>query len=183
MLRPLPELIEAFRTGEGVPYADYGADTREGIADLNRAMFINELGSAWLPAIADVHARLTRRPAPASPTSAAAPAGRASRSRAPTRTRSSTASTPTPPRSRRRARTPRAEGLDDRVRFDVEDASDPALDGVYDLVTIFEALHDMARPVEALRTRAGCSPRAARVIVADERVAERFAAPGTTSSG
>ena len=29
-------MIQAFRTGEGVPYADYGADTREGIAAFNR---------------------------------------------------------------------------------------------------------------------------------------------------
>ena len=48
----------------------------------------------------------------------------------------------------------KAEGLDDRVRFFVKDASDTVLDGVYDLVTIFEALHDMARPVEALGERA-----------------------------
>ena len=39
----------------------------------------------------------------------------------------------------------------DRVRFEVRDASDPQLIGRYDLVTAFETVHDMARPVEALR--------------------------------
>jgi hypothetical protein len=60
----------------------------------------------------------------------------------------------------------------------VHDASDPELSGRYDLVTIFEALHDMNHPVEALRaarvslTENGC------VIIADEKVAERFTPDG-----
>ena len=44
----------------------------------------------------------------------------------------------------------RAEGLEDRVQFHVVDAEDHSLDGTFDLVTIFEALHDMSRPVEVL---------------------------------
>ena len=35
----LPRLLEAFGTGAGIPYADYGADVREGIADGNRPLF------------------------------------------------------------------------------------------------------------------------------------------------
>ena len=54
-----------------------------------------------------------------------------------------------------------AAGLADRVRPVVQDASDPTSAGPYDLVTIFEALHDMNHPVEALRRRAGPSPTAA----------------------
>src|SRR5262249_50842353 len=42
--RPLPALLEAFRSGGGVPYPDYGPDTREGIAEMNRPLFINLLG-------------------------------------------------------------------------------------------------------------------------------------------
>ena len=42
-------------------------------------------------------------------------------------------------------------GLPERVRFHLADAADPRLVGTYDLVTVVEALHDMARPVEALR--------------------------------
>jgi hypothetical protein len=49
--------------------------------------------------------------------------------------------------------------------------------GRYDLVTIFEALHDIPRPVDALRaarlmlTKAGC------VLIADELVQDAFTAP------
>jgi hypothetical protein len=45
-------------------------------------------------------------------------------------------------------------------------------------VTAFETVHDMADPVGALRAmRALTAPRGA-VVIADERVAEQFVAPG-----
>ena len=60
----------------------------------------------------------------------------------------------------------------------VHDASGPGLEGGYDLVTIFEALHDMNHPVAALEAaRAALAPGGC-VVVGDERVAERFDAPG-----
>jgi hypothetical protein len=46
------------------------------------------------------------------------------------------------------------------------------------LVTIFEALHDMNHPVEALRAARNMLVEDGSVVVADERVAERFTAPG-----
>ena len=56
--QPMPALLEAFYTGGGVSYADYGPDIRESQADLARTMYLNLLTAAWLPAIPDVHARL-----------------------------------------------------------------------------------------------------------------------------
>jgi hypothetical protein len=49
-----------------------------------------------------------------------------------------------------------------------------ALIGRYDLVTIFEALHDMAQPVAALAAARGLLADGGCVLVADERTAERF---------
>ena len=37
------------------------------------------------------------------------------------------------------------------LSFTVADAADPGLSGRFELVTILEGFHDMARPVEALR--------------------------------
>jgi hypothetical protein len=72
-----------------------------------------------------------------------------------------------------------AAALAERVTPAVHDASDPELSGRYDLVTIFEALHDMNHPVEALRTARHMLAEGGSVVVADERVAEHFnAAPG-----
>jgi hypothetical protein len=57
--RWLPELVEAFRTGHAPPPLAWAP---EGRADYNRAVFLNLLGTQWLPAIAEVHRRLRRPP-------------------------------------------------------------------------------------------------------------------------
>src|SRR5205823_8290140 len=79
---------------------------------------------------------------------------------------------------RQAARNARASGVADRVRFRTADAADPGPAGRYDLVTVFEALHDMARPVEALRAARSLLRRDGWLLVADELVGERFAVPG-----
>jgi Methyltransferase domain len=71
-----------------------------------------------------------------------------------------------------------AAGVSDRVRPTVQDASDPQLIDRYDLVTIFEALHETNHPFEALRAARGMLAEGGSVLDADERVAERFSPPG-----
>jgi 2-polyprenyl-3-methyl-5-hydroxy-6-metoxy-1,4-benzoquinol methylase len=67
-----------------------------------------------------------------------------------------------------------AEGVTDRVTFEVRDAA--TLSGAgYDVATMFEMVHDLARPVEALSAaRAALHPRGV-VLVADEPVADAYA--------
>ena len=174
---PLPAVVAAYRTGAGVPYADYGPDTREGIADLNRPMFLNLLGSEWLPAMPEVHGRLQAAP-PARVADVGCGVGYSSIAiaRAYPAVRvdgfdldeASVAAA---------AANAQAAGLADRVQFHVRDAADPRLAGQYDLVTAFETLHDMARPVEALQAMRGMLGPGGSVLIADERVADAFAAP------
>jgi 2-polyprenyl-3-methyl-5-hydroxy-6-metoxy-1,4-benzoquinol methylase len=64
-----------------------------------------------------------------------------------------------------------------RVTFAVRDAADPALSGKYDLVTIFEALHDMHDPVGVLRSARLLLAPEGSVLVADGKAPERFTAP------
>ncbi|MEK7863082.1 MAG: class I SAM-dependent methyltransferase, partial [Chloroflexota bacterium] len=73
----------------------------------------------------------------------------------------------------------REHGVSDRVRFEARDAADPALAGRYDLVTIFEALHDMSRPVDALRSARRMLADGGTALVMDEKTDERFSAPGS----
>ncbi len=54
----LPKVVEAYRTGAGVPYEAYGVDFRHGQAGINRPAFLHELTTRWLPAIPGLHARL-----------------------------------------------------------------------------------------------------------------------------
>ena len=50
-------------------------------------------------------------------------------------------------------------------------------EGPFDLVLVLEALHDMARPDEALRSMREALAAGGSVIVADEKVGEHFHAP------
>jgi SAM-dependent methyltransferase len=69
-------------------------------------------------------------------------------------------------------------GVADRVTFAVADVADPAFDGRFDAAFLFEALHDLPRPVEALRAVRDVLGDGAALIVGDERVGEVFTAPG-----
>jgi SAM-dependent methyltransferase len=174
----MPELLDAFRTGVGVPYRHYGADAREGQAETNRTQFINFLGTEWFPKVPDVHERLRSDP-PARVADVACGTGWSSIAIARTYANvhvdgfdSDEASIELARRNADR------QGLSDRVSFHLHDASEQSRENGYDLVTVFEAIHDMARPVEALQSmRQMLAPRGA-VIVADERTADAFGAPG-----
>jgi SAM-dependent methyltransferase len=177
VLGPIDAVLEAYRTGGGVPYEAYGADTREGIAAINRPMFVNQLAD-WLGAIPDVDARLRARP---SARVADLACGTAWSSVAIARAYPEITVDAIDADSESiedARRTVAAAGLAERVRPTVHDASDPELSGRYDLVTIFEALHDMNHPVQALRAARNMLAQGGSVVIGDERVADRFTAPG-----
>ncbi len=170
----MPQILEAFRSGGGVPYVEYGADFREAQAALNRPQFLNLLGSHWLPSVPDVHARLQRQPAARVP-DVACGAGWSSIAIAQAYPTVRVDGYDSDEASIDLARATAAElGLGERVRFHVRDASDPLTPERYDLVTVFEALHDMARPVEALRTIRELAGDDGAVLVMDERTADNL---------
>lgn len=174
----LPAVLEAFRTGEGVPYEAYGADVREGIAEANRPMFIHSLGSDWLPAMPDVHARLLADP-PARVADIGCGSGWSSIALALACPNVLVEGFDLDEASVRDARAnAEAAGVTDRVAFHQRDAGDPALAGAFDLVCAFECIHDMANPVAALRSMRRLVGAGGTALVADERAAERFEAPG-----
>jgi 2-polyprenyl-3-methyl-5-hydroxy-6-metoxy-1,4-benzoquinol methylase len=174
----LPAIEGAFRSGGGVAWEEFGALGREAQGDANRPLFTNLLGSEWLPAVEDVHRRLHADP-PARVADVACGAGWSSIAIA------------------RAYPKVRVDGLDideesvalasrnvaesevaDRVTVQVRDTGDSELAGSYQLVTVFEAVHDMPRPVEVLRSLRELVADDGAVIVMDERVADAFTAPG-----
>lgn len=174
----LPALLDAFRTGAGISWGGFGPDVREGQAGQNRPAFLSLLGTEWLPVIPDVHARLLGDP-PARVADVACGAGWSSIgiARAYPKARIDGFDLDEASVALARGNVEEA-GLADRVTLSVRDAGDQALAGRYDLVTIFESLHDMSRPVEVLRKMRGLLAPGGTVLVMDERVAETFAAPG-----
>ena len=175
---PVSAVIDAFRSGEGVPYADYGEDFREGQGDMNRIGYVHDLGSTWLPALPDVHERLRSDP-PARIVDVACGTGWSSIAIARAYPKVHVDGIDLDEASIESAQANLAgSDVADRVSFAARDASDPALAGRYDLATIFEAVHDLSDPVGVLRAVRGLLASGGTVLIADERVAETFTAPG-----
>jgi SAM-dependent methyltransferase len=171
---PVHAVLEAFRTGGGVPFAAYGADFRDGLADASRLSYLQLMGTEWLPAMPDVHARLQSDP-PARVADLGIGAGWSSVAIAQAYPNVHVDAFDLDEASVDLARRNVAEAaLDDRVRVHQRDAGDLALAGSYDLVTAFFCLHDMTEPVAALRTMRQLAGTGGAVLVADGRVAERF---------
>jgi SAM-dependent methyltransferase len=172
--RPLPDLVEAFRSGTGLPPLPWEP---EGRADTNRARFRRLLGTRWLPSIPEVDARLRSDPS-ARVADLGCGTGWSSIAMALAYPKISVDGFDLDPAAIARGTEYAADsGVEDRVRLHALDAAELASSKRYELVTVFEALHDMARPVETLEgTRALLADRG-RVLVADERVGERFALP------
>jgi 2-polyprenyl-3-methyl-5-hydroxy-6-metoxy-1,4-benzoquinol methylase len=174
--RWLAPLVEAFRTRDAplpLPWAP------EGRAEYNRAAFLNLLGTRWLPAIADVDQRLRHEP-PARVADLACGAGWSSIAIAQAYPLVRVDGFDLDPHviaaARRNAR---LAGVSGRVTFAVTDASGPGISGRFDLVTIFEGLHDMSRPVDALRAARGLLMLSGSVVIGDELVADVFTAPAS----
>jgi SAM-dependent methyltransferase len=176
----LPRVPDAYRTGAGIPYADYGDACRDAIALFNRPMFHGDL-AGWLASAPDVRARLGRPGARV--LDAACGTGWSSIALARAFPGLRVDGIDLDEASIADARRNAAEaGRPARVGFQAVDASalsaGPGRDGGYDAAFMFEALHDLAHPVPALAALRGALADGASLIVADEKVAETFTAPG-----
>jgi SAM-dependent methyltransferase len=174
--RPLPQLVEAFRTGDAPPPLPWEP---EGRAEFNRARFLNLLGKKWLPAITDVDRRLSSEP-PARVADVACGTGWSSIAMAQAYPRIVVDGFDLDQDVIAAAReNAQQAGVADRVTFSVADASHVGGDGGYDLVTVIEALHDMSRPVVVLRAAREMLSEAGTVLVVDELVQDEFTAPAS----
>ena len=171
----LPTIVAAYRTGDGVEWPSYpGLIEAQELA--NRPVFRHLLTQEWLPAIPDIHARLQsggRVADLATGTGWSAIAMAAGYPNA----RVDGLDIDEVSIAKARANAARTGADGDRLRFHLVDAGRNDLDGRFDLVTIFEALHDMSRPVEVLEAARRLLAPGGAVLVMDENVAETFEAP------
>jgi 2-polyprenyl-3-methyl-5-hydroxy-6-metoxy-1,4-benzoquinol methylase len=173
----LPELLDAYRTGRGVPFSRYGADLRDGQAAINRPAFTLEMAD-WVATMPDVDARLKSDP-PARIADVGCGAGWSTIALARAFPKANVEGIDLDEASIADARRNAAEaGMADAVTLHVRDAADPAAKGVYDLACMFEALHDTPRPVEVLAALHQMLRDDGSMLLADERVADSFTAPG-----
>jgi len=174
--RGLPQLVEAFRVGTAPPPLPWEP---EGRAEANRTRFINLLGTEWLPAITDVDIRLRARPS-ARVADLACGTGWSSIAMAQAYPNITVDGVDLDHDAIAAAgRNAERSGVADRVTFSVTDAADLGGPGGYDLVTIFEALHDMSRPVDALGAARRMLSEDGTLLVVDGLVADQFTVPAS----
>ncbi len=168
----LPELVEAYRNGGGVSWAEFGDDTRTGQAEMNRPFFLTFIGSDWFPAVPELHDRLT---AGADVADIACGEGWSSIGIAlaypESRVDGYDIDGPSIAQARRNAE---EAGVSDRVTFHHADAASVDATEKYDVVVGFEFVHDLPTPVDVLATMRSIVKPDGYVLVMDERVSETF---------
>jgi ubiquinone/menaquinone biosynthesis C-methylase UbiE len=174
--RMLPDLVEAYRTGDAPPHQPWEP---EGRAEFNRPTYLNLLGKEWLPAIPEIDERLRADP-PARVADFACGTGWSSIAMAQAYPHITVHGLDLDADAIAAATGHALEaGLSDRVSYSVANASDHSQSGQFDLVTILEALHDIPRPVDALRSARQLLAPGGSVLVLDELVEDEFTAPAS----
>lgn len=143
------DVIQAFRTGGGVPLDDMSHDVFHGIARSTSAWFDHLLVQDWLPRLPEVDAELERG---CDVADVGTGAGRALITLANRYPNSRFVGFDVSPAQVALAEAAIAEaGVGDRVRVERVDAS-AGLPGEYDIITTFDVIHDAVDPAGLLRT-------------------------------
>jgi SAM-dependent methyltransferase len=175
----IPKVVDAYRSGGGVSFGEYGTEMREAQAAFNRPAFQSLLASDWLAnGTPDVHERLATGD-DVKVLDVGCGVGWSTIALAQAYPRATFVGVDADVPSIEQARVNAKEaGLDDRVSFIAGDAADAGFLHQFDAVFVLEALHDLSRPVDVLRAvRAACTD-GGTVIIMDERVADAFGAIG-----
>ena len=148
MLRAEPRIREAFRTGGGMKWGEHDPDLFVGTERFFRPGYATHLMAEWIPAMDGAEARL-KEGALVADIGCGHGASTVLMAKAFPNSKfvgydSHEASIET---ARERAR---AEGVSDRVRFEVADASSFP-DGPYDMIAFFDCFHDMGDPAGAAK--------------------------------
>ncbi len=171
----LERVVHAYRNGGGVAYPHFGAAFRAGQAGINRPAFLSDLVTRWIPALPDLYTALTSTRMRVADVGCGAGWSTFAMARAFPHTDivGFDADAASVYDAQRNAA---AQGI--TMRFDVRAADAVADAGPFDLVLVLEALHDMARPDDALRAIREALAPGGSVLVADEKVGDHFHAPG-----
>jgi SAM-dependent methyltransferase len=157
------DILAAARSGAGVGWHEHGSDVHLGCERFFRPSYHANLVESWLPALDGVVDKLTRG---ASAADVGCGHGASTILMAQAFPRSTFTGWDYHPESIATARERAAEaGVADRVRFEVASAQE-FTGGPYDLVTMFDCLHDMGDPVGAARhVRQAIAPDGTWMIV------------------
>jgi 2-polyprenyl-3-methyl-5-hydroxy-6-metoxy-1,4-benzoquinol methylase len=168
----VPALLDAYRTGGGVSWAQLGEDARDAQGDINRPWFLQQLAPA-LASVPSLHSVLSR------PGARIADVGSGhgwsaiaiAQGYPEARVEGFDIDGPSIAAARRHAE---AAGVADRVRFHHVAGEALPESSVFDAAFVFEALHDMPGPVEVLAAIRRAVQPGGEVVIMDEAVAPAF---------
>jgi 2-polyprenyl-3-methyl-5-hydroxy-6-metoxy-1,4-benzoquinol methylase len=171
----IDKLIEAFRSGGGVPFEAYGKDIVEAIGVGNRPMFVNWYVEKWMPAMPDIERRLKQQGGRVADIGCGI--GWSSIAIAQGFPNIRIDAIDVDPTSIEEARrNANKAGVSEQIAFYLSPIEDfrvsNEVEKKYDLVTAFECIHDMPYPVKALERMHEMVALDGAVLVADELVGE-----------
>ena len=173
----LPELMAAMREGKGLPYDAYGEAMRAAQSGMNKPVFEYQLPQWIRSAMPDVHQAL-RAPG-AAIADVGCGTGTSSLVLARTYPMAAVHGFDLDTTAIETARASAPANVE-RIRFEARDIADYAEGaGAYDLVCIFDALHDMPRPVDVLRACRALLKPGGSVLLMEPKAAERFSVPAS----
>lgn len=165
-------LLDAFRTGGGVSWAQMGPDARESQAAFNRPFFAGSLAE-YLGQIPEVDSALRKAGATVAEIGCGGGYALIATAQAYPNIQADGFDIDEPTAAMARSNVS-AAGLDGRVSVHCRDAGDSSLAGSYDLVAAYECVHDMPDPVSVLSAMKRLAKPGGTVLVMDERVADEF---------
>jgi SAM-dependent methyltransferase len=144
-----PKVMEAFRTGKGVPQSEYPPETFESMERSTAGMYRNQLVKHWLPAMPHVVKVLEEG---GSALDVGCGSGRCAITLAQAFPKARISGYDAHPGSIQRARdNARAAGVADRVSFEVVDCT-RLPPSAFDFISTFDVVHDSVDPVGLLRS-------------------------------
>lgn len=168
----MPHILDAYRSGGGVSWAELGPDARTGQADMNRPWYLNSIGSEWFPKVEDLHSVLSSGGLVAD---IGCGEGWSAIAIALAYPEAAVDGFDVDGPSIEAARRNAIEaGVSERVSFQAVDVANLDLEARYDAVVGFEFVHDLPDPVAVLEAIKRIAKPGAPVLVMDENVGERF---------
>ncbi|QIX27923.1 methyltransferase domain-containing protein [Nocardioides sp. JQ2195] len=172
----MPALLDAYRSGGGVGWAEFGPLMRTAQAEGNRPIHLHLLGQSWLPSLPEVD-RVLR--AGGSVADIGCGEGWSSIGIALAYPDATVDGYDVDPSSVEAAREHVGRhDLAGRVHVRLVDVVADPPTSTYDVVTAFECLHDMPDPVAVLTAARTMLADDGTMLVMDERVPDEFTGPG-----
>jgi SAM-dependent methyltransferase len=172
MLAMAPRLADAFKTGSGISFADFGAELPQALEAMNRPVYEARLVRSWLPALPAAQARLQ---AGGRALDIGCGTGVVPITLAKAFPEARFAGLDLDQRSITLARAgAEAAGVAERVDFIAEPIEKLPADPGWDLITSFDVMHDLPDPLGAMRYIRAALNVGGTYLMVEPRVADKL---------